>query len=150
LQRQNAGCARLLNFAKFTQNLLELDKRIVFVGIVDSHSKLMHSAFREGLKLYADHETIHRFMSLAPRLTMDELEKAKPTLGSVNTVLVRFAKRVFILTRFNEYVIVVGLDIDVPTELPDLITGLIKTAAIGAPDLPQPLQTAELSASTDS
>jgi hypothetical protein len=139
-----------LNFAKFTQNLLEFDKRIVFVGIVDSHSKLMHSTFRQGVRLYADHEAIHRFMSLAPRLTMDELEKAKATLGSISTVLVRFAKRVFVLGRFNEYVIVVGLDTDVPTELPDLITDLIKTAAIGAPDLPQPLQTVELSPSTDS
>jgi hypothetical protein len=139
-----------VNFEKFTQNLLELDNRVVFVGIVNSHSRLMYSSFREGARLFSDRKTIQKFMSLAPQLTMDELEKSKPTLGSISTVLVRFAKRVFILSRFNEYVIVVGLDIDVSTPLPELIADLIKTAASGAPDLPSPLQTVEVLPSADS
>jgi hypothetical protein len=139
-----------VNFEKFTQNLLELDNRVVFVGIVNSHSRLMYSSFREGARLFSDRKTIQKFMSLAPQLTMDELEKSKPTLGSISTVLVRFAKRVFILSRFNEYVIVVGLDIDVSTPLPELIADLIKTAASDAPDLPSPLQTVEVLPSADS
>jgi hypothetical protein len=139
-----------VNFEKFTQNLLELDNRVVFVGIVNSHSRLMYSSFREGVRLFSDRKTIQKFMSLAPQLTMDELEKSKPTLGSISTVLVRFAKRVFILSRFNEYVIVVGLNIDVSTPLPELIADLIKTAASGAPDLPLPLQTVEVLPSADS
>jgi hypothetical protein len=89
-------------------------------------------------------------MSLSSQLTMTELEKSKPTLGSISSVLVRFAKRVFILSRFNEYVIAVGLEIEVPTPLPDLITNLIKTAASDAPDLPPFLQTVKLIPSSDS
>ena len=139
-----------MNFGKFARNLLELDGRIVYVGIVNSHSRLMYSEFREGARVYSDRETIHKFMSLAPSLTMDELEKSKPSLGSISTVLVRFAKRVFVLSRFNEYVIVVGLEIEVPTPLPELIASLIKTAASGAPDLPSPLQTVEVLPSADS
>jgi hypothetical protein len=139
-----------VNFEKFSQNLLADDNRIAFVGIVDSHSRLLYSAFREGVKLYSDHKAIQKFMSLSSQLTMDDLEKNKPVLGSISTVLVRFAKRVFVLSRFNEYVIVVGLDIEVPTPLPDLIANLIKTAAISAPDLPVPLQTVKVSPSVDS
>jgi len=139
-----------VNFGKFARNLLELDERIVYVGIVNSHSTLVYSEFREGVRLHSDRETIHKFMSLAPRLTMDELEKSRPTLGTINTVLVKFAKRVFVLSRFNEYVIVVGLNVEIPTPVPELITSLIKTAACEAPDLPAPLQTVELSPSSES
>jgi hypothetical protein len=139
-----------VNFEKFAQNLLGEDNRIVFVGIIDSHSRLLYSTFREGVKLYSDHKTIQKFMSLSSQLTLDELEKSKPTLGSISTVLVRFAKRVFVLNRFNEFVIAVGLDVEVPTPLPDLIANLIKTAASSAPDLPLPLQTVELSPSAES
>jgi hypothetical protein len=139
-----------VNFEKFAQNLLADDNRIVFVGIVDSCSRLQYSAFREGVKLYSDHKTVQKFMALSSQLTMDELEKSKPTLGGISTVLVRFAKRVLVLSRFNEYVIVVGLDIEVPTPLPDLIANLIKTAASGAPDFSPPLHTVEVSPSPDS
>lgn len=138
-----------MNFEKFAQNLLGSDNRIVFVGIVDSRSRLLYSTFREGAKLHSDPKVIQKFMALSSQLTMDELEKNKPTLGQISMVLVRFAKRVFVLSRFNEYVIVVGFDIEVPTPLPERIASLIKTAASGAPDLPSPLQTVEVTPSVD-
>jgi hypothetical protein len=81
---------------------------------------------------------------------MNELEKSKPNLGSVSSVLVRFAKRVFIFSRYDDYVIVVGLDVDVQTPLPELVAKLIKDAAGRAPDLPVPSQKVEVSATTKS
>jgi hypothetical protein len=138
-----------MNFEKFAKNLLAEDKRIVFVGIINDHFRLLYSTFREGIKLYSDHKAIRKFLSLSSQLTMDELEKDQPILGQISTVLVKFAKRVFVLSRFNEHVIVVGLDADGPTPLPDLMANLIKTAASTAPDLPPPPQTVQLAPSTD-
>lgn len=139
-----------MNFERFAENLLELDNRIIFVGIVNDQYNLLHSCFREEAKLHSDPKIIRNFMALAPRLTMNELEKSKPNLGSVSSVLVRFAKRVFIFSRYDDYVIVVGLDVDVQTPLPDLVAKLIKDAAGRAPDLPVPLQKVEVSATTKS
>ena len=138
-----------MNFERFGQNLLDLDSRIVYVGIVDSRYKLMHSCFREGAQLHSDSKTIHNFMMLAPKLTMTDLEKSKPNLGSINSVLVRFEKRVFVFSRLNEFVIIVGLEADVPTHLPDLVEANIKIAASKAPDLLLPLETVQVSNVTD-
>ena len=138
-----------MNFEKFAKNLLAKDNRIIFVGIINDHFKMLYSTFREGVKLYSDHKAIEKFMSVSSQLTMEELEKNKPILGPVSTVLVRFAKRVFVLSRFNEHIIVVGLDVEVPTPLPDLMANLIKTAARAAPDLPLPPEIVQVSPSTD-
>jgi len=146
LQTDKAGHVRRLNFERFGQNLLDLDNRIVYVGIVNDHYKLMHSCFREGAKLHSDSKTIHNFMTLAPKLTMNDLEKSKPALGSISSVLVKFEKRVFVFNRLDEYVIIVGLEAEVPTPLPELIATHIKTAASRAPDLPLPLEAIQVSA----
>jgi len=138
-----------VNFEKFAKNLLAEDNRIVFVGIINDHFKLLYSTFREGVKLYSDDKAIQKFMSLSSQLTMGELEKTKSMLGPITTVLVRFAKRAFVLSRFNGNVIVVGLDEEVPTPLPDRIATLIKTAASSAPDLPIPPQSVQVFSSAD-
>ena len=138
-----------MNFERFGQNLLDLDNRIAYVGIVNNRYKLMHSCFREGTTLHSDSKTIHDFMILAPKLTMNDLEKSKPNLGTISSVLVRFEKRVFVLSRLDEYVIIVGLDVEVPTPLPELVASHIKTAASRAPDLPLPLETVHVSAVVD-
>ena len=94
----------------------------------------MHSSFREGAKLYSDREAIRNFMTRAPYFTINNLEESKPILGGITSVLVRFNKRVFVFSRFDEYVVAVGLDMEVHTPLPDLIEKLVKTAAASSPD----------------
>jgi hypothetical protein len=102
----------------------------------------MHSTFREGAKLYSEPEMIRNFMTLAAQLVVNNLEEAKPVLGAITSVLVRFDKRVFVFSRLDGYLVVVGLDVNVRTQLPDLVAKLIRTAAARAPDLP--LQSEEL------
>ena len=138
-----------MNYDKFAKNLLAEDNRIVFVGIISDHFKLLYSTFRQGTKLDSDHKAIQKFMSLSSQLTIDELEKKRSILGPISTVLVRFGKRVFVLSRFNGNVIVVGLDVEVPTPLPNRIAKLIKTAASSAPDLPIPPQNVQVFSSAD-
>jgi len=80
---------------------------------------------------------------------MTDLEESKPTLGQISSVLVRFEKRVFVFSRLNEFVIIVGLETEVPNPMSELIASYIKTAASRAPDLPSPMHTAELFPSAD-
>jgi hypothetical protein len=89
-------------------------------------------------------------MMLAPKLTMANLEESKPALGQISSVLVRFEKRVIVFSRLNEFVIIVGLETEVPNPMSELIARYIKTAASKAPDLPSPLQTVEVFPSGDS
>jgi len=133
-----------VNFERFEQNLLDLDDRINYVGIVDSHDKVKHSRSREGTEFHSDSKPIRSFMALAPKLTMSELGQTKPTLGSISSVLVRLEKGVFVFSRLNEFVIVVGLDVEIPTPVPELVTSLIKNAASRAPDLPSPPENVEV------
>ena len=118
-----------LDLDEFAKSLASSESRIVFIGIVDNLFKLRYSNFREGAKFYADREVIRNFMTIAPRLVVDELEKLEPVLGDIGAVLVRFEKRVLVFTPLDNYVIVVGLETDVPTPFPEYIAGLIKTAA---------------------
>ena len=145
-----------MNFERFGENLLDLDSRIVYVGIVDGHFKLMHSCFRQGTELDADvvqldsdPKIINDFMTLSSRLTMHELGNSKHALGSIDSVLVRFEKRILVFSRLNEYVIIVGLDVEIPTPVPEMVARLIKTAASESPDLPLPLQTAQVTARSE-
>lgn len=129
-----------MNYERFCNNLLTLDHRILFVGIVDSQHNLLHSSFREDAELYSDPEVIRHFMTLAPQLTINGLERSKPVLGAITSVLVRFEERVFVFSRLDGFIVIVGLDVDVHTPLPDLMAKLIKTAAARAPDLLLPSQ----------
>jgi hypothetical protein len=138
-----------MNYERFCENLLTLDHRILFVGIVDDQHNLLHSSFREGAELYADAEVIRHFMTLAPQLTINGLENAKPVLGAISSVLVRFDKRVLVFSRLDGFIVIVGLDVDMHTPLPELIAKLIKTAAARAPDLPLPSQELIVTASID-
>ena len=118
-----------LNLDEFANALALSESRIVFIGIVDSSFKLKYSNFRVGAKLYANQEVLRNLMTIAPRLVIDELEKLEPVVGKINSVLVRFEKRVLVFSRLNNYVVVVGFDTEVPTPFPEYIAGLIKTAA---------------------
>ncbi len=129
-----------MNYERFCNNLLTLDHRILFVGIVDDQNNLMHSSFREGVKLYSNAEVIRHFMTLAPQLTINGFEKANSVLGAISSVLVRFDKSVFVFSRLDGFIVIVGLDVNMHTPIPDLIAKLIKTAAARAPDLPLPSQ----------
>ena len=118
-----------INLELLVEGLLSLENRILFVGVVDSSFKLRHSAFREGTKLHADPQVVRNFMTLAPRLAVSELEKIKPILGPISSVLVRYEKRLFVFCRLEDYVIVMGLGTEVSTPLPDHIARIVQTAA---------------------
>ena len=118
----------MMDIERFCENLARLQSRIVFVGVVDNRRKLVYSAFRE-VRFYAQREGVDNFMMLSPSLVVDELEKIEPMFGRVRSVLVRYDRQVFVFSRVTDYVVVVGLNTEVPTPFPEYIDGLMKTAA---------------------
>ena len=118
-----------LDFEEFAQNLASAEGRIIYVGIVDSQYKLRYSNFRQGGEVYADFHIVRNLLTFAPRLVVGELEKLEPTLGKIDSVLVRFKKRVLVFSRLDDHIVVVGFDTEVPTPFPEYVEGLIKTAA---------------------
>ena len=117
------------DFERFAQTLAASESRIVAVGIVDGSNELVYSNFRENTTFYASFETIRHLMTATARFTMSEVAKLEPPLGKVEYVVIRFDKRVIVCSRLNNYVIVLGLDTEVPTPFPDYITTLIMNAA---------------------
>jgi hypothetical protein len=118
-----------LDFEEFAKFLASSDGRIVFIGVVDSLFKLRYSNFREDAKLYTDLDAIRNFITMTPRLVMNEVQKLEPILGEVDAVLVIFKNRVLVFSHLEDYVIVVGFGTDVPTPFPEYVAGLIKNAA---------------------
>lgn len=119
----------VVDFEQLVQGLIRFDDKIVFVGVVDSLYKVRHSSFREGAKLLAKPEVILNFMSLAPRIVVDELEKRKPWLGPIKSVLVRYEKRVFMFVHLEDCVVVIGFQPEVSTPLTSSIVRFIENTA---------------------
>jgi hypothetical protein len=118
-----------MDFIKFTQNVFAQEKRVIYLGIVDRMYRLRHSEFRQNAKILSPPDVIRDFMTITPSVIMNELEKRQPVLGLVKVVLVRYEKRVLLFGRFQEYVIILGFDPEVPTPFPDQMFNIIKTAA---------------------
>ncbi|HMK82114.1 MAG TPA: hypothetical protein VK503_00190 [Candidatus Bathyarchaeia archaeon] len=78
--------------------------------------------------MYANQDVLRNLMTISPRLVIEELEKLEPVVGKINSVLVRFEKRVLVFSRLNDYVVIVGFDTDVPTPFPEYVAGLIKNS----------------------
>ena len=123
-----------MNYEQFCENLLTLDHRVVYVGIVDNQPRLMHSKFREGAELHSTPAAVRKFMTIAPHF-IDNLEMDKPTIGGITSVLLKSDKRVVVFSRLDGFIVAVGLDEEIHTPIPDLVEKLIKTAAARSPDL---------------
>jgi hypothetical protein len=108
---------------------MQFDNRIVFVGVVNSLYKVRYSSFREGAQLLAKPDAIRNFMAIAPRIVIDELEKRKPLLGPIRSVLVRYEKRVFMFVHVEDCVIVIGFKPEVVTPLMSSIVRFIENTA---------------------
>jgi hypothetical protein len=115
-----------LDFNKFINALFERVKEIAYVGIVDNQGELIASTIRQGAKTYTTPEGIREFMRTAPAVVMDALEKVRAVVGSVEFVTVRYEKRVIVLKGWQEKIVVVGCERDIPTPFSDRVVKTIE------------------------
>ena len=117
--------------AEVREKIFEREPQVVFVGMVGESDNVLRGDIevREGVSLYYPKQYVREFVHLAPIMIMGTLEKLKPPLGQISSVLVRYEKRVLLFSHCEDMIVVIGLDASVPTPLPDSMTKLIAQAA---------------------
>ena len=118
-----------MDFKKFAENIFKREPRVVFVSIVDNRYTVLANEMRKGATLYYTPEFIRNFVQLVPLIVMDALEKLKLALGPISSVTVRYEKRVLLFSRYEDMIVVLGLEPSVPTPLPDSMAKLIEETA---------------------
>jgi hypothetical protein len=118
-----------LNFAKVIERLFVREPRLVFVGVANNQYKLVAFEIRKDVMTYLTPQALQNFIQITPIIIVDALERLQPLLGGISSILVRYEKRVLLLTRFEEDVIVLGLEPSVPTPFPIEISKMIKEVA---------------------
>lgn len=99
------------------------------MSIVDNRYTVLANEMRKGATLYYTPEFIRNFVQLVPLIVVDALEKLKLALGPISSVTVRYEKRVLLFSRYEDMIVVLGLEPSVPTHLPDSMSKLIEETA---------------------
>jgi hypothetical protein len=116
---------------KFVGKIFEREPHVIFVAVIGENDNVLRSDIevREGALLYYPKLYVREFVHLAPVIIMGTLEKLKPALGAISSMLVRYEKRVLLFSRCEDMIIVFGLDQNIPTPFSDSMRILIAQAA---------------------
>jgi hypothetical protein len=120
-----------LDVQKFAETMFKREPQILFVAVVDSRYNVLTNdvMVRDGVSLYYPKQYVHNFVQIAPIIIVDALEKLKRGLGPISSVAVRYEKRVMLFSRYEDMIVVLGLDPSVPTPFPDSMAKLIAEVA---------------------
>jgi hypothetical protein len=118
-----------LNFDKFIEGLFAREPRLIYVGVANNQYKLLASEIRKDAKVYLTPQALQNFVQITPIIIIDALERLQPLLGKISSILVRYEKRVLLLSRFEGDVIVLGFETSVPTPFPIEISKMIEEVA---------------------
>ena len=116
----------LLDFGKFIERLFVREPRLVYVGVANKQYKLVAFDIRKDVTTYLTPQALQNFVQVTPIIIVDALERLQPLLGEISSILVRYEKRVLLLSRFDDNVIVLGFEPSVPTPFPVEIAKMIK------------------------
>jgi len=119
-----------LNAQKFTQKILEIEPKVLYVAVVDSRAgTVLANEIRKGASLYYPAQYIHDFVMISPALVIGALEKLKPALGRIASVMVRYEKRVLLFSQHDDMIVVLGFEETIPTPFTNSMTELIRKVA---------------------
>jgi len=118
-----------LDFSKFVHQILEREKNVIFVVVVNNQYKLLASEIRKDARTYLEAQAIRNFAQITPPIVLDSLERLEPLLGPISAVVVRYQKRVLLFSRLEDMAVILGLDPAVPTPLPDRMAEAIDQIA---------------------
>ena len=111
--------------------MFKREPHVLFVAVVDSRYNVLSNdvMVRDGVSLYYPKQYVHDFVQIAPIIIVDALEKLKSALGPISSVIVRYAKRVLLFSRYEDMIVVLGLDSSVPTPFSDSMAKSIAEVA---------------------
>ena len=115
---------------KFVARIFEGEQHVVFVAVVGAKDDTLRNDIdvREGVSLYYPKQYIREFVHMTPLIIIGALEKLKPALGEISSILVRYEKRVLLFSRYEDMIVVLRLDARIPTPVPDSIAKLVAQA----------------------
>jgi hypothetical protein len=105
------------------------EPQLVYAGVANNRYKLVAFEIRKDVTTYLTPQALQNFVQITPIIIVDALERLQPLLGEISSILVRYEKRVLLLSRFDDNVIVLGFEPSVPTPFPIEIAKMIKEVA---------------------
>jgi len=100
------------------------------VGVVESRADtVLANRIRQGASLYYPLQYMRDFLMIGPALAIGALEKLKPALGAISAVTVRYERRILLLSRYEDMIVILGFEETMPTPFSDSMTKLIQEAA---------------------
>lgn len=119
-----------MDVQKFAEIILEHEPKIIFVGVVESRADtVLANRIRQGASLYYPLQYMRDFLMIGPALAIGALEKLKPALGAISAVTVRYERRILLLSRYEDMIVILGFEETMPTPFSDSMTKLIQEAA---------------------
>ena len=104
-----------MNVEKYDEEAFGKDKRIRYVGVVDSEFHVLFSKMREGVQSLTTEEQERNFVQLMPSIIVDTVEKTQRLLGKFDTVTVRYEKVLLGFLRMKNPVVTLSFDPNVTT-----------------------------------
>lgn len=107
-------------------DILKVDSRIRFVGIVDYGFHLLGSKQREGVQSLVPEEIDRSFVTLIPPIISDAMHKLQQYLGNVRVVTVRYEKMIDLLVCCKNCIVVSSVEPQTETSTLDKIAESIR------------------------
>jgi len=98
----------MIDCERLASTLFELDKNILYVGIIDERQdKVLFSKLRTGPVPASQERTL---LELYPTVVMRAAERAQERLGAMNTAVFSYEKGIMVVKRVGDLIVVAGLD----------------------------------------
>jgi hypothetical protein len=118
-----------LDFRKFAEGIFDRESKVIYVGVVDSKYTVIASEIRKGVRTINTPEYIRNFVQITPVIIVDALEKLQLALGRISSVVIRYEKRVLLFSRYEDMIVVLGFEVNVPTRFAHSMAKLIADVA---------------------
>jgi hypothetical protein len=103
------GCV-FLDVQGFAEEVLKVDPKIRYVGIVDTKLNVVVSRMRGDLRSLTSDRSDRYYLQIAPNILIDVAEKLSPALGRVESVTIRYEKLFMVYFRLEGFTIVLSFE----------------------------------------
>jgi hypothetical protein len=104
-----------LDIEKFIEEAFKTDRRVRYVGIVDSQFHVLVSKMRQSVTPLTSDSTDRNFVQIMPPIIVEAAEKLQPFFGRVQAITVRYEKLILVFYRMEGYVVVFSFETEVAT-----------------------------------
>ena len=116
----------MMDSAVFTEEMFKVDAAIRYIGVATNDYQVLSSVQRVGVPSLTSEETSRNFISIAPEIICEAVEKLSPFLGKVEGVTAHYEKALVVLYRIENLIVVISLQPGVETPFFNKLTAAFK------------------------